>query len=120
MKKKLFQGKIVIKRSSRHGYGVFADKNFKKGEKIEECYFILTKGDDKVLEDYYFDIKGKYAFMFGFGCIYNHSDDPNADYEFDLKNRIAIFKADRNIKKGEEIFVCYGLDWFKSRGKKAK
>ncbi len=70
MKKKgLFQGEIVVKKSTVHGYGVFALKDFRKGEKIEECYFILSKGGDKVLEDFYFDAKGKYAIFTGFGIF---------------------------------------------------
>ncbi|MDR3491983.1 MAG: SET domain-containing protein-lysine N-methyltransferase [Gammaproteobacteria bacterium] len=120
MKSKLFQNKVVVKKSTLHGYGVFAEKKFKKGELIEECYAILTKGGDKVLEDYYFDAKGKYVLLTGFGSIYNHSDDPNADYDINKKKHLAVIKADRTIQKGEEIFVSYGDEWFSSRGLKPK
>lgn len=120
MKKILFRNKIVVKKSRINGYGVFAEKTIKKGEIIEECYFILTKGGDKGLEDFYFDAKGKHAFFTGFGSIYNHSDDPNADYYINIKNRLATIKANRTIRKSEEIFVSYGEEWFKSRGIKPK
>jgi len=120
MKKRLFQNKIYVKKSKLHGYGVFADKNIKKGEKIEECYMLLTRGGDKKLEDFYFDVKGKNAMLTGFGCIYNHSDSPNADYTFNVKKRLFSFKAQKAIRKGEEIFVSYGDDWFSSRGLKSK
>jgi SET domain-containing protein len=121
MKAKLFQNKIVVKKSSMHGYGIFSVKNMKKGEKIEECYILLSKkGGDKGLEDFYFDAKGKYAIFTGFGSIYNHSDEPNADYTISIKNRIATVKATKAIRKGEEIFVSYGDEWFKSRGLKPK
>ncbi len=116
MKKELFQNKLTVKQSSVHGYGVFAGKAIKKGELIEECYMLISKGGDKVLEDYYFDAKGKYAMFLGYGCIYNHSDDPNADYKLNIKQRVVTIKATRNIKKGEEIFVTYGEEWFSSRG----
>ena len=116
MKKELFQHKIVVKKSSTHGYGVFAKKTIKKGEKIEECYMIISRGGDKKLEDYYFDAKGKYALFTGFGIIYNHSEEPNATYTLNFKNRIATIKATKNIKKGQEIFITYGEDWFESRG----
>ena len=116
MKSKFFQSKLIVKKSPMHGYGVFAAKNFKKGEKIEVCYIILTKGGDKKLEDYYFDADGKYAVFTGFGSIYNHSDDANADYIINSKRLVATIKADRRIRKGEEIFVSYGEEWFSSRG----
>ena len=63
MKSKLFQNKIFVKKSSMHGYGVFAAKKIRKGEKIEECYILISKGGDKVLEDYYFDAKSKYHYL---------------------------------------------------------
>lgn len=82
---KLLLNKIAVKKSRRHGYGVFAEKTIKKGEKIEECYFILTKGDDVLLEDFYFYADRKYAVLLGYGSIYNHSDEPNADYKLNIK-----------------------------------
>jgi SET domain-containing protein len=120
VKKELVRNKIVVRKSSLHGYGVYAEKSFKKGEIIEECYMIVSRGGDKKLEDYYFDADGRYGLLTGFGSIYNHSDEPNADYKIQTKRRLAIIKADRAIKKGEEIFVSYGEKWFKTRGKKVK
>ena len=116
---KLFLNKVAIKKSKRHGFGVFAEKKINKGEKIEECYFILSNGYDKALEDYYFAVKRKYAVFFGHGSIYNHSDDPNADYKINVNKRIATIKASRDIKKGEEILISYGDGWFKSRNLKS-
>ena len=115
MKKELFQNKISVKRSRTHGYGVFAGKTIQKGEIIEECYVLITRGKDKALEDYYFDGDGKYALLTGYGIIYNHSDDDNAEYHINVKRRLATIKASRKIKKGEEIFVSYGDEWFKDR-----
>lgn len=120
MKKQLFQNKLIVKKSSLHGYGVFAGKRIRKNEIIEECYMILTKGKDKGLEDYYFDATGKDGVLLGFGSIYNHSEDPNADYRIYTKKRLAVIKAERTIAKGEEIFITYGDEWFSDRGFKAK
>jgi SET domain-containing protein len=120
MKSKIFLNKIIVKKSKLHGYGVFAAKNFRKGEKIEACYFILSRGGDKVLEDYYFDANRKDALLTGFGSIYNHSNEPNAIYTLNVTKRIATFKAARAIRKGEEIFISYGEEWFKDRRMKPK
>lgn len=121
MKSRLLLNNVYVKKSPTHGYGVFAGKTIKKGEKIEECYIIISrKGGDKALEDYYFDAKGKYAVFTGYGSIYNHSDDPNADYFINITKRKTTIKAARTIKKGEEIFVSYGEEWFSSRGLKPK
>lgn len=119
MKSQLFLGKVVVKKSPTHGFGVFATKTFKKGEKIEECYMLLSKSkdEDKGLEDYYFDAGNrKNAIFLGFGCIYNHSEEPNADYSLNIKKKVATFKANQTIPKGSEIFVSYGDDWFSDRG----
>lgn len=120
MKAKLVHNNLIVKKSPMHGYGVFAGKTIKKGEIIEECYIIITKGRDKALEDYYFDAKGKDALLTGYGIIYNHSDNDNADYKLNIKRRLATFTAIRTIKKGEEIFISYGDDWFSDRGMKDK
>lgn len=99
---KLILNKILVKKSARHGFGVFAEKSIKKGEIIEQCYFILTQGKDNNLEDFYFYAKRKYAVLLGYGSIYNHSDDPNADYSLNINKRIATIKANRNIKKAKK------------------
>jgi SET domain-containing protein len=121
MNKKLLKAKIDVKRSPKHGYGVFAAETIKKGRIIEQCVLIISKGRERALEDYYFQVKkGKYVILTGCGIIYNHADKPNADYHFDLKRRIATFKATQTIRKGEEINISYGPQWFSSRGKKPK
>ena len=123
MTKKLFQNKLIVKKSSLHnsGYGVFAGKTIRKKELIEECYVVISRGGDKVLQDFYFDAKkGKSALFLGFGSIYNHSEEPNADYTINKRKRIATIKAKRTIRKGEEIFLYYGYQWFSSRKWKPK
>lgn len=117
---KLRQNHLYVKKSSLHGYGVFAGKTIRKGGVIETCYIIITKGGDKKLEDYYFDAKGKNAIFTGFGIIYNHSEDPNADFFLNLKRNIVTFKAIKTIRKGEEVFISYGDKWFSDRGLKPK
>jgi len=120
MKSRLFLNNVYVKKSPRQGFGVFAGKKLRKGELIEECYFLISKGSTKAFEDFYFDAHGKNALLLGYGSIYNHSDDANADYVINMKKRIATIRADRTIQHGEEIFVSYGDDWFSSRGRRHK
>jgi uncharacterized protein len=117
MKAKLFKNKISVRPSKIHNYGVFADKNIRKGEIIEECYIVPDEILDGSLNDYTFDVrkgdnKAPRAVL-GYGMIYNHSRQPNAD--FDAYNDLMVYKATRFICKGEEIFISYGKEWFAQR-----
>ncbi len=115
MKTELIKHHITAKKSPIHGYGIFADVNINIDEVIEECRIIILENHHVNLENYYFNVGGKSAIFTGFGLLYNHSDQPNTTYYFDEMNGIVIFKAIRPIKKGEEIFVSYGDNWFSCR-----
>lgn len=118
--KKLLQPQLLVKKSSVHGYGVFADKDFLENDIIEECYSILCDGADTVLNKIYFDVDGQHALLTGYGSIYNHSDSPNMRYYFDEMHKVTVFIATRNIKQGEELFHSYGKYWFSSRNMPVK
>jgi SET domain-containing protein len=115
MNKKLFQNELWVKKSPIHGFGVFAGKDIRKGEKIEECYFILSDCKDDIVYDFIFDAGGRSALILGYGSLYNHSDNPNVDYVINRRTKIATFTAERAIKKGEELFISYGEEWFSTR-----
>lgn len=109
--------KIIIKSSDIHGLGVFATKRIKKGELIEESpYLILpipTGERSSLLMNYRFAWpKGigwrDHVVGLGYASYYNHSNDPNADWNSDLDTNTFKFTALRDIKPGEEIFVWYG------------
>lgn len=117
MKPVLFVNHVKVRPSPIHGYGVFAEKRINKGEIVEECYFLLTQGNEEDLEDYYFDVEGSNAILLGYGSIYNHADQPNTYYRYDTQSRVAIITAKVSIEKGEEIFISYGEGWFESRRK---
>jgi SET domain-containing protein len=125
---------IFIDVSPGKGLGMFASKDFKKGEIIEVCPVIeLSPKDsdviDKTLLSNYNFMWGKGgrggAICLGYGSIYNHSHEPNAEFETDEANRRMVFSAKKDIKKGEEIFIDYDWDleentpdWFR-QGKAA-
>jgi SET domain-containing protein len=49
--------------------------------------------------------------------MYNSSPKNNAQYEIDTKQEgVLLFKAKKDIQKGEEITVNYGKEWFEGRG----
>lgn len=121
--------KIQMRISKLHGVGVFARKNIKENEVLEEVPFILLKGDwhkiPRLLQEYIFgwtkemdDSKSKAAVVFGSGAIYNSSSDPNADWQTSRKKNRFIYYAYKDIKAGEEIFIDYGNEYWESRTKK--
>jgi SET domain-containing protein len=112
------------------GRGVVAKRKFKKGEVIEACpVLVLNKGDysgNGLLSHYMFIWPGArqkaYSISWtkwtgsclplGFGLIYNHDPDPNADFKISVRRKELIFVAIRDINRGEEI--THNYRWPKS------
>ena len=111
----LLISKLIVKKSPIHGYGVFANQDFQPGDIIEECYSLLADSKNTDFKNYYFQAADKIAIPLGFGCIYNHSNQPNANYGFDVESSLIIFSAHLPIQRGEEILVSYGKSWFEER-----
>lgn len=122
-----FIGPLEVKSSNISGFGVFATDFIKKHSIIEKCPYVsfsresladlaqLSMWGDTIhhiLFDYVFEIPGTAdcAVCFGWGSIYNHSDEDNASWKVDKKNRIIKFYAKRDIEKGEEILTRYLRD----------
>ena len=116
-----YTDKISIKNSliSGGGRGVFAEKDFKKGEVIEVCPLITDykkNFENSKIKDYTFKSKFKKdqeVIVFGMCSMYNHSNDFNVHHNQDPENM--IYTASRDIKKGEELYVNYGGDYWNSR-----
>lgn len=119
---------IAVKRTPKKGLGVFALKDFEKGEIIESCPVLIfdTKGRktlEKTLLSHYIypwrSTRGA-ALVLGYGSIYNHSFSPSADWKQNFKTKSMVYRALRPIKKGEEILINYNgepddkseIDWF--------
>ena len=110
--------KIIIKNIGRKGKGVFAAKNFKKGDIILHSLYknqkVYTKSDliklpikKRDRANYIGD--GKYVIDLSLIGMVNHSCNPNSYVRYKTmmnKDLIAL----RNIKRGEEICCYYAID----------
>ena len=115
---------IHVKESDIHGFGVHASFPIKKGDVIEYCPFLSIEDDDveatSVLQDYMFDTPfindERMIAPLGYAMLYNHSDDPNAEWYADKDNdNLIMFVALKDIHKGAEIVHSYGDDYWSSR-----
>jgi SET domain-containing protein len=113
------QGPIYVAHSEIHGKGVFAARDIEPDEVIEVCPVLLFPKEElpyirqTVLDDYYFDWgeKGEwYALCLGYGSLYNHSYDPNAEYGMDFEAQTIDFYCIKPIQAGDEIFINYNGD----------
>lgn len=120
-----FNSKIEMRRSSIHGWGIFAKEFISSGEILEEEPFLIIPMSPNESSSLFIDYRynfprtnSKYqVIVFGFSCIYNHSNDPNAKWETDEENNIFIFSATKNIEKDEEILIYYGGDNYWADGR---
>ena len=99
---------IVIKKSKIEGKGIFANRNFKKGEIIidwSKCSKILSEEEFKKLSEdgkkYVSFIDGKHICFLEPAKYMNHSCEPNTS----VNNNCDV--AIKDIKGGEEITTDY-------------
>ena len=113
----IYNPKIYVDKSPIHGWGVFAKEDIMEGEVFEECPILtlpIEKGEiTSLLIDYRFNWPQGNDFeeqvvTLGYGSLYNHSDNANSFWISDLEKRTFKFISNREIKKGEEIFIWYG------------
>lgn len=109
--------KIYVSKSNIHGYGIFANSVIYSGEIIEECPILdlgIPKGQiSDVLIDYRFNWPqglewDKQVVAWGWGSLYNHSNNPNASWRSNLEKNTFEFFAVRDINPDDEILVYYG------------
>ena len=112
-------------KGGKFGRGVFANKNFKKGEVLEVAP-ILAGNDEEMFvglyKNYVWERDGIITLLLGYASICNHSLNNNSDviFEDDFYKLVAI----KDIRKGEEILDTYCRDktkeecnkWFLDRG----
>ena len=119
--------KVEIKEIEGKGLGVVAKEEIKKGTVIESCHILVFSRNilndfvdmydfSHPLHSYVFSWEaGTCAVAFGFGSIYNHSNDNNAVWRpscafLKKKKPDRIhYVAVKDIKAGEEICIHYNL-----------
>ncbi len=107
---------IVMKNTEKYGRGIFAIRNIKKGEFIEDApVIVIPKTEWKlmrksILSNYVFRWEEDKALALGYGSLYNHSYTPNANYHTNIENQSIDFYAREDIQEKEEITVNYNGD----------
>jgi len=112
------------------GRGVFTSKNIAAGTIIETSPVIdLSVKERKQIEGtklyhYIFEwgtSRRQAAMALGYVSMYNHSFEPNCEYEQDYEAKTMTIRTIRNVKKGEELMFSYNGDpndksplWFKT------
>lgn len=110
---------LYIAPSDVDSRGVFCGVDIAKGEVIEICPVLVVPPDETelldetILHDYVFlwgDDDEEGAVVFGYGSMYNHAYEPNAEYKADYNDDTFTVYALRDIPAGEEIFINYNGD----------
>lgn len=108
---------IIMKDTEKYGRGIFAIRNIKKGEFIEEAPVIVIPIKEwklmkkkNILSNYVFRWEEDKALALGYGSLYNHSYTPNARYHTNIENQSIDFYAREDIQEKEEITVNYNGD----------
>jgi SET domain-containing protein len=97
------------------GRGVFAGRAFGTGELIEMCPVLVLPPEtvEKGLGElraYVFlwgDAGDRFALALGYGSLYNHSPNPNAEFDPRHGRGEIAFWALRRIAAGEQILIDY-------------
>ena len=110
---------LYISESPGRGRGVFTAEPLQPGDVIEICPVIVLSGDDLAsihqtrLHDYYFlwgEQRQECAIALGYGSLYNHNENPNAEFTMDFSEETIIFTCLKPIYAGDEITIHYQDD----------
>ncbi len=106
---------VSISKTLPNTRALIAARDIKEGEILEEAPVVILKKEhlplleDTIIANYYFDWEDDQgALCLGYGSIFNHSYTPNVFFDYKYDERILIFKAIRDIKEGEELYINYG------------
>jgi len=120
--------KIIVQASPVGGYGVFATEHLGENEIIEEATFVMSGVRTKqkpapewigpsILYPYPCKCEScqehgqQFLFSTGYIQLYNHSDDNNVVFSFDLDTRTITVRTNRSVGGGQELFNNYGKEY---------
>jgi SET domain-containing protein len=107
---------IAVRKTGNKGRGVYAKKRFRPGDLIERCPVILLRHQERerieptILSMYCFRWGAdseEVAIVLGYGSLYNHSYQPNADFHRRADEGAMDFVALADILPGDEITINY-------------
>ena len=114
---------VRLDKSPIHGKGMFALKDFEDQEVVEVCPTLEVDHNDigGILEDYvyYGDNPDNRVIVMGYGMMYNSWKNSNLWYYRD-KDGNFVYVTSRKVKKGDELCIDYGPEWWGSRDQKDK
>ena len=123
--------KIYVKPIEGKGLGVFAREPIQTGEIVETCpLFSLGKTPGNKNQDPFYNYRFAYpregrhngnqdfVIPWGYGCLYNHSNTPNADWIDHPTEKAFQFIAIQDIKAEEELCINYGDSGYWNDGRK--
>ncbi len=107
---------LYVAETEKKGRGMFCANDIEAGALIEICPLIKIPSDqvpdlDKtVLYNYYFLLdksENPACIALGYGSIYNHSDQPNAEVLMDSDASTMFVECTKTIPSGSEILINY-------------
>ena len=105
---------MLIKRaavgsSQIHGLGLIARQHIASGEIVDESPVLLTTSSvPRAFEAHVYRLRDRRAAMpCGDGVFTNHGADPNAAPRVDLRRKVMVLVALRDIEPGEEVTIDY-------------
>lgn len=108
---------LYIAPSPLEGRGVYCGEDIEAGSVIEVCPLIIVPTAEMPLlkktnlYNYYFEWKETAgAIALGYGSLYNHSYQPNANYSIDEAFDTLTVTALADIAAGQEILFNYNGD----------
>ncbi len=107
---------VRVRKVKGKGRGVFARRAIKRGSEIERVPVLLVPTEHLVgglhspvlARFFYLWNKKTVAISLGYGSLYNHSYEPNADYQHGTMS--IIYSAITDIAKDDEITINYNGD----------
>ena len=116
--------KVGVGKSTVSDRGMFCVDYIKKDEVFEIAPILIVPAElvkANILIDYAFKIsESEYAIAFGYASMYNHRNQPNAEWRLDIEKEVITFTAIRDIEPGEEVFVSYGKAYWNTRDVSAR